>query len=61
MFFDDAILMHREFDLSWMTNQKKLHVGFPEKKLEEYLSQLVEKGYKCAIIEQTETNQEMEQ
>ena len=29
----------------------KLHVGFPEKVLDKYLSQLVNLGYKVAVIE----------
>ena len=30
---------------------KKLHVGFPEKALEKYLSILTSNGYKAAVIE----------
>ena len=38
-----------------MGGAKKLHVGFPEKALDKYLSILVKHGYKVAVVEQTET------
>jgi DNA mismatch repair ATPase MutS len=34
-----------------MGGAKKLHVGFPEKALDKYLSILVNLGYKVAVIE----------
>ena len=44
-----------------MGGAKKLHVGFPEKALDKYLSILVNNGLKVAVIEQTETPKQMEQ
>jgi len=41
-----------------MSANKKLHTGFPEKKLNKYIGLLVNKGYKVAIVEQTETCRE---
>lgn len=38
IFYNDAILAHRELDLAWSSNlSKKLHVGFPEKMLDKYI------------------------
>ena len=39
----------------------KLHVGFPEKVLDKYLSMLVGQGFKVAVIEQTETPRQLEE
>jgi len=50
MFFDDAIIGNRVLDLNWMGNDpKKLHVGFPEKGLEEKAAKLVDIGFKVII------------
>lgn len=38
-----------------MGGAKKLHVGFPEKALDKYLAVLVTRGFKVAVVEQTET------
>ena len=47
MFFDDAIIGNAVLDLNWMGNDpKKLHVGFPEKCLEEKEARLVQAGFK---------------
>ena len=54
IFHNDAILCHKLLDLNWM-GAKKLHVGFPEVKLDKYLHLLTNLGYKVAVIEQTET------
>lgn len=43
-----------------MGGAKKLHIGFPEKALDKYLSIMVSKGFKVAVIEQTETPRMME-
>lgn len=43
-----------------MGGAKKLHVGFPEKALDKYLSILVNNGHKVAVIEQTETPKQLE-
>jgi DNA mismatch repair protein MSH6 len=40
---------------------KKMHVGFPEKALERYAISLVSKGFKVAVVEQTETPKQMEE
>ena len=56
MFFDDAIIGNQILDLNWMGNDpKKLHVGFPEKVLENKAEKLIAAGFKIAVIEQTET------
>ena len=57
MYFDDAIIGNQILNLNWMGN--KLKVGFPEKALERRAEQLVEAGFKIAVIEQTETPEEM--
>ena len=52
IFFDDAILVHRLFDLNIRGDvSKKLHCGFPEVNLDFYLRGLVDHGYKVAVIE----------
>ena len=51
IFYQDAIICQRILDLNWMGGAKKLHVGFPEKALDKYLSILVNNGYKVAVIE----------
>ena len=40
---------------------KKLHVGFPEVVLESKASVLVEAGFKIAIVEQTETPEQLKE
>lgn len=60
IFYNDAIICQRILDLNWMGGAKKLHVGFPEKALDKYLSILVKHGYKVAVVEQTETPKMME-
>ena len=59
LFFQDAIICQKILDLNWMGGAKKLHVGFPEKALDKYLSILVEHGFKVAVIEQTETPRQL--
>lgn len=55
MFYDDAIVGNQVLDLKWMGNDpNKLHVGFPEKILEEKAAKLVQYGFKVAVVEQTE-------
>jgi DNA mismatch repair protein MSH6 len=55
MFFDDAIVGNQVLELRWMGNDpNRLHVGFPEKILEEKAAILVQNGFKVAVIEQTE-------
>lgn len=61
LFYDDAIIGNKVLDLNWMgSDPKKLHVGFPEKNLEEKAAVLVQQGFKVAVIEQTETPEELE-
>lgn len=54
MFYQDAILCHKLLDMNW-THKEKLHVGFPEKRLDEHVQTLVSSGYKVVVVEQTET------
>ena len=62
MFYDDAIIGNQILDLNWMGNDsRKLHVGFPEKVLENKAEKLVAAGFKIAVIEQTETPEEMKE
>ena len=61
IFFQDAIVCQNLLDLNWMGGAKKLHVGFPEKALDKYLSILVGHGYKVAVIEQTETSRDLQE
>ena len=61
IFYHDAIVCQKLLDLNWMGGAKKLHVGFPEKALDKYLSILVNHGYKVAVIEQTETPRMLEE
>ena len=51
IFYMDAIICQKTLDLNWMGGAKKLHIGFPEKALEKYLSKMVNLGYKVAVIE----------
>ena len=48
MFYDDAIIGNQVLGLKWMGDSphKKLHVGFPEIKLQERSNVLVENGFK---------------
>lgn len=56
LFYLDAITVQGILDLKWMGDeQKKAHVGFPEKTLEKNAAILIEKGLKIVVVEQTET------
>ena len=55
LFFDDAIIGRRVLGVNWMGGAKRYHVGFSEKALDNYVSALVNHGYKVAVIEQFET------
>ena len=59
LFYEDALICHKELDLNWMGN--KMHVGFPEKAIERYGTLLVQKGFKVCVVEQTETPKQMEE
>ena len=57
MLFDDSIIGNQILNLNFMGN--KLKVGFPEKALERRAEQLVNAGFKIAVIEQVETPEDM--
>jgi len=59
LFFEDALICHRELDFKWMGT--KMHVGFPEGALDRFAPELVNRGYKVCIVEQTETLKQMEE
>ena len=61
MFYMDAIICQKIFDLGWTNEPKKLHVGFPEKSLDKNIETLINLGYKVAVVEQTETMKMAEQ
>ena len=44
-----------------MGGGKKLHIGFPEKVLDQYLQIMVNHGYKVAVVEQTENPRQLAQ
>ena len=41
MFYMDAIICQKIFDLGWTNEPKKLHVGFPEKSLDKNIETLI--------------------
>ena len=49
LFFEDALVGHRHLDLNFMG--KKMHAGFPERAVNKYAKQLVDKGFKVAIVD----------
>ena len=51
IFCNDAIICHTVLDLAWMHEIKRLHVGFPEKLLDQYIEKLVSLGYKVVVVE----------
>jgi DNA mismatch repair protein MSH6 len=51
IFYGDAIICHKILDLAWMFEVKKLHVGFPEKLLDDCIEKLVFNGYKIVVVE----------
>lgn len=57
-YYEDAIVLHKELDLSWVG--KKLNVGFPDRSLDRYAFELVDRGYKLCLVEQIETPRQME-
>ena len=63
MFFDDAVLVSRELELtltgkSCGMEERAPMCGIPYHALDNYLSRLVNKGYKVAICEQVEDPKE---
>jgi len=57
MFYEDAIVGNRYLDLNW--NPRRFSTGFREKSFDEMASKLLNLGYKLAVVEQTETSEEM--
>lgn len=57
LFYDDAIIASKLLDLSW--DHRRLSVSFHERHLEENCTKLLEVCSKVAVIEQTETLDEM--
>lgn len=58
MFEEDALIAHKLLNLNFMGNGKQLHVGFPESSQIKYCAQLVDNGFKVALIEPTESARE---
>jgi len=59
MFYEDALICHRELDFNWMAT--RMHVGFPEGALDRFAPELVNRGYKVCVVEHTETPKQMEE
>ena len=58
MFFDDAIIGARDLNLNWNTLRTPC-VGFREKMFDGHTARLLDLGYKIAVVEKTETQEEM--
>ena len=56
----DAVIAVNELQISYMRGECA-HAGFPEKAYKRYSDVLIQKGYKIARIEQTETPQMMDE
>lgn len=61
LYHHDAVIGVRELNFSFMGSNNFAHSGFPESAYEKMASQLVEKGYKVARVEQTENPAMMEE
>lgn len=59
MFYEDAAIGNKHLDLKWMGS--RMHVGFPEKCLEKYAHEFVQRGYKLVVVEQLETPEQMKE
>ena len=57
MFYEDAIIVNRYFDLTWMGN--RLHVAIHHQSSDKYIEKLVNKGYKIGIVDQIENTEQM--
>ena len=55
----DAVVATKELQILFMRGEVA-HAGFPEKSYKRYADALIQKGYKVARIEQTETPAMME-
>lgn len=60
LYHHDAIVGVKELGFSFMGKNEFAHSGFPESAYEKMATQLVEKGYKVARVEQTENPAMME-
>ena len=54
LYHTDAVMAVKELGIILMKGDNA-HCGFPERSFSKYSSQLIEKGYKVARVEQTET------
>lgn len=61
LYHHDAVIGVRELGFSYMGQNEFAHSGFPESAYEKMASQLVERGFKVARIEQTENPPMMEE
>jgi len=61
LFYYDAFIAERECGLSWMTHDKRPHVGFPEVAKHNYAKKLIDAGYKVVVVEQVERVVEQKQ
>ena len=59
VYYHDAIITQRVCDLNWVGHFKNLHVGFAMQGLDKYLHQMVNAGFKVAVVEQTETARQL--
>ncbi len=58
LYHTDALMAVKELGIILMKGDHA-HCGFPERVFSKYSSQLIEKGYKVARVEQTETPEMM--
>lgn len=61
LYHSDAVVGVKELGFTYMGKDEHAHSGFPEKAYEKMASQLVEKGYKVARVEQTENPEMMKE
>ena len=61
LYHQDAIVGVKELNFTFMNKDDHAHSGFPESAYEKMASQLVEKGFKVARVEQTENPAMMEE
>lgn len=60
LYYADAVTAIKELNISMMKGNFP-HCGFPEQAYDKMVTQLIEKGYKVARVEQTETPSQMEE
>lgn len=61
LYHQDAVIGVKELGFTFMGKDNHAHSGFPEQAYDKMSSQLVEKGYKVARVEQTENPAMMEE